>query len=169
MGRGGFDVVIGNPPYNNMRDPELRVEQGYCERFHKDIYRGNSDILFYFIKGGLSVLKQGGLLGLIVARYFMQSEEADRIRDYILTHSKIRYIIDTKNAQVFGRVNVLTCIIILERDDSPKENKVNHKGHGSGMINDFLVVSPPLIITEQELDHIVDTIDSCLKEIETKL
>ena len=41
------------------------------------------------------------------------------------------------------------------------------KGHDSGMISDFLVISPPLIITEQELDHVVNTIDSCLKELET--
>ena len=89
MESGGFDVVVGNPPYNNMRDPELKVEQTYCERFQDDIYRGNSDILYYFVKGGLSILRQGGLLGLIVARYFMQSEEGDRIRDHVLTHSKI--------------------------------------------------------------------------------
>ena len=126
MQDGGFDVVVGNPPYNNMRDPELRIEQAYCERFHDDVFRGNSDILFYFIKSGLSVLKQGGLLGLIVARYFMKSEEADRLRNYILQHSKIRYIIDTRNVQMFGRVNVLTCIIVLERDDSPPETKTNH-------------------------------------------
>jgi type I restriction-modification system DNA methylase subunit len=124
---GGFDVVVGNPPYNNMRDPELQIEQAYCERFQDDIYRGNSDILYYFVKGGLSILRQGGLLGLIVARYFLQSEEADRIRDYILTHSKIRCIVDTRNVQVFGRVNVLTSIIILERDGSLKEAKVGSR------------------------------------------
>ena len=127
MQTGGFDVVVGNPPYNNMRDPELKVEQAYCKRFHDDIYRGNSDILFYFIKGGLSILKQGGLLGLIVARYFMKSEEADRLRKYILDHSKIHCIVDTRNVQVFGRVNVLTCIIIFERDDSPRNAKSSHK------------------------------------------
>jgi len=127
MQNGGFDVVVGNPPYNNMRDPELRVEQAYCKRFHDDIFRGNSDILFYFIKSGLSVLKQRGFLGLIVARYFMKSEEADRLRRYILEQSKIRCIVDTRNVQVFGRVNVLTCIIILERDDSSREVKSDHK------------------------------------------
>jgi hypothetical protein len=127
MDNGGFHIVIGNPPYNNMRDPELKIEQAYCEKFHDDIFRGNSDILFYFIESGLSVLKQGGLLGLIVARYFMKSEEADRLREYILNHSKIRYIVDTRNVQVFGKVNVLTCIIVLERDDSTKEEKSSHK------------------------------------------
>ena len=126
MQNGGFDVVVGNPPYNNMRDPELKFEQAYCKKFHEDIYRGNSDILFYFIKNGLLCLKQGGLLGLIVARYFMKSMEADRLRQFILEHSKIRYIIDTRNVQVFGKVNVLTCIIILERDDSPREAKADH-------------------------------------------
>jgi type I restriction-modification system DNA methylase subunit len=127
MESGGFDVVVGNPPYNNMRDSELKVEQVYCERFQDDIYRGNSDILYYFVKGGLSILRQGGLLGLIVARYFMQSEEGDRIRSHVLTHSKIRYIVDTRNVQVFGRINVLTCIIILEKVDSPIEAKSSHR------------------------------------------
>jgi type I restriction-modification system DNA methylase subunit len=127
MSNGGFNVVIGNPPYNNMRDPELRVEQAYCEKFHQEVFRGNSDVLFYFIESGLSILKPGGLLGLIVARYFMQSDQGDRIRKYILEHSKIRYIVDTRNTQVFGKVNVLTCIIVLERDDSPTETKSKHR------------------------------------------
>jgi type I restriction-modification system DNA methylase subunit len=127
MQTGGFDVIVGNPPYNNMRDPELKVEQAYCKRYHEDIFRGNSDLLFYFIENGLSVLKQGGVLGLIVARYFMKSEQADLLRKYILAHSRIRYIVDTRNVQVFGRVNVLTCIVVLERDDSPAEAKSNHR------------------------------------------
>jgi type I restriction-modification system DNA methylase subunit len=143
MTHGGFDFVVGNPPYNNMRDRELKIEQAYCQRFHEDIFRGNSDILFYFIKSGLAVLRKGGLLGLIVARYFLQSEEADRLRRHILEHSKIRYVIDTRNTQVFGRaVNVLTAIIILERDDSPIGNKaeniikvVNVKDHFKGSLN----------------------------------
>jgi hypothetical protein len=137
MGNGGFDIVIGNPPYNNMRDSELKIEQAYCERFHKDVFRGNSDILFYFIESGLSVLKAGGLLGLIVARYFMKSEEGDRIRRHVLEHSKIRYVVDTRNAQVFGRVNVLTCIIVLERDDSPAVAKANHKIKVANVKNTF--------------------------------
>jgi len=127
MQTGGFDIIVGNPPYNNMRDPELKVEQAYCKRFHDDIFRGNSDILFYFVENGLSILKHGGFLGLIVARYFMKSEEADLLRKHILTHSRIHYIVDTRNLQIFGRVNVLTCIIILERDDSPGEAKSSHK------------------------------------------
>jgi len=157
MDNGGFDVVVGNPPYNNMRDPELKVEQAYCERFHDDIFRGNSDILFYFIKSGLSVLRQSGLLGLIVARYFMKSEEADRLRKYILDHSKIRCIVDTRNIQVFGRVNVLTCIIALERDDSPREAKSNHKIKVINVKNNFKGTPEELFehisqhIEEQEL------------------
>ena len=127
MSNGGFDIVVGNPPYNNMRDPELRVERAYCKKFHEDVFRGNSDILFYFIEGGLSILKIGGFLGLIVARYFLQSEQADRLRKHLLEYSKIQYIVDTRNVQVFGKVNVLTCIVILEKDASPAETKSKHK------------------------------------------
>ena len=40
------------------------------------------------------------------------------------------------------------------------------KGHDSGMISDFLVISPPLTIDRAQLDQIVDTIDSCVTEVE---
>jgi taurine-pyruvate aminotransferase len=42
------------------------------------------------------------------------------------------------------------------------------KGHDSGMISDFLVISPPLIIEEEQLDTIVNVIDQCLQDAEAK-
>lgn len=42
------------------------------------------------------------------------------------------------------------------------------KGHGSGMISDFLVISPPLIIEEEQLDALVSVIDECLGQAEQK-
>jgi adenosylmethionine-8-amino-7-oxononanoate aminotransferase len=43
------------------------------------------------------------------------------------------------------------------------------KGHNSGMISDFLVFSPPLIITEEQLDLIVEAVDATLREIEANI
>ncbi len=43
------------------------------------------------------------------------------------------------------------------------------KGHDSGVISDFLEITPPLIIDRSELDVIVNTVDNCLSEVERKL
>jgi type I restriction-modification system DNA methylase subunit len=123
----GFSYVLGNPPYNNMRDPELANEQTYCEEYYPDVYRGNTDILYYFVAKGLDLLRPGGVLGFIVARYFMNSAGADKFRDYILRHAKIRYLIDTRNFQCFEGRNVLTCIIVLTKTgetETPKDNLI---------------------------------------------
>jgi len=67
---------------------------------------------------GLQLLNEGGLLGFIVARYWLESLWADRLRSYILRNAKIRLIMDSGNMQFFKGANVLTSIIILEKDSN---------------------------------------------------
>lgn len=112
---GGFDVVIGNPPYVNMQTlPEL---QKWCEARYPEIYTGQNDILYYFVLRGLDVLRNGGKLGFITSRYFLESSYASKFREFVLEKSLIDSIIDFDNFQVFGReVNVLTSVIILTKN-----------------------------------------------------
>lgn len=119
---GGFDVVIGNPPYVNMQTlPEL---QKWCKLRYPEIYTGQNDILYYFVLRGLNVLNNGGKLGFIVSRYFLESSYASKFRKFILENSAIDTIIDFNNFQVFGReVNVLTSIIVFVRDDITARQK----------------------------------------------
>lgn len=123
IGKGGFDVVIGNPPYINMQTmPDL---QAYCKTRYPAVYTGQNDILYYFIFRGLDVLKIRGRLGFIVSRYFLESSYATKLRKFILENSAIETIIDFNNFQVFGRkVNVLTSIILLRKEDEPTR-KIN--------------------------------------------
>ena len=114
--QGGFDVVIGNPPYINMQTmPDL---QKYCKIRYPEIFTGQNDILYYFVLRGLSVLKNGGKLGFIVSRYFLESSYATKFRKFILENSAVETIIDFTNFQVFGNeVNVLTSVIILRKEN----------------------------------------------------
>lgn len=112
----GFDVVIGNPPYFTLSTQSDSIKQYFRESAEwSEVYRGQNDILFYFIMRGLSLLREGGLLGFVVARYWQESLWADRLRDWILKNAKIRIILDSGNVQFFKGANVLTCIIILEK------------------------------------------------------
>jgi len=119
---GGFDVVIGNPPYFNIRT-NLHL-QNFCRGRYPEIFNGQNDVLFYFVLIGLNLLKEGGKLGFIVSRYFLESDSAKRFREFILNNSEIIEIIDFGNNQVFEGANVLTALLILRKTKKPKNNKI---------------------------------------------
>ena len=131
--KGGFDFVIGNPPYVNMQT--MPEEQKYCEAFYPEIYTGQNDLLYYFVVKGLEVLKNNGTLGYITARYFLESSYASKFREYLLNNSCIKQIIDFKNVQLFAgvnlktnkkmNINVLTTIVILEKEETEERRKKN--------------------------------------------
>jgi len=122
----GFDVVIGNPPYFTI-STQSDVLKNYFKKSSEwsAVYRGQNDILFYFIMRGLQVLKEGGLLGLIVARYWLESKWGDKLREYILKNAKIKLILDSGNVQFFQGANVLTSIIIFEKNEDPESRTQN--------------------------------------------
>lgn len=121
--RGGFDVIIGNPPYINMEN--LPEYQEYCKVHYPEIYSGKNDIHYYFIAKGLELLKENGFLGYITSRYFMEATFAKKLRKFIQNNACIKLIIDFGNVQIFDGVNVLTSIIILQKKSSKQERENN--------------------------------------------
>jgi hypothetical protein len=109
----GFDVVIANPPYFNIRK-DLQLQK-QCKAIYPEIYNGQNDILYYFIVKGLNLLRNNGVLTNIIARYFIEADSANKFRSYLLNSSSINCIIDFGNNQLFDEVNVLNTIIILEK------------------------------------------------------
>jgi len=123
VNQGGFDVIVGNPPYITMEN--LPDYQEYCKTFYPEIYSGKNDIHYYFIAKGLQLLKENGFLGYITSRYFMEAAFAKKLRNFILKNSCIKVIIDFENVQIFEGVNVLTSIIIFQKNPSKQERDSN--------------------------------------------
>ena len=79
---GGFDVVVGNPPYIR-----IQAMQEWAPReveLYKDLYRsaasGNYDIHVVFIERSLKLLKAEGRLGFIVPQKFWQVQFGEPLR-----------------------------------------------------------------------------------------
>ncbi len=92
---GGFDVIIGNPPYFNIdtfgnNSPIFK----YLKTAYSEIYMDKSDILFYFIQKSLELLKQSGSMSFIISNAFMFSDKAKKLRNYILQNSTISEIVN---------------------------------------------------------------------------
>jgi len=121
--QGGFDVVVGNPPYFNMQTMGNKIQR-YFETSEewKDYYRGQSDILYYFYIKGLKLLKKNGILGFITSRYWLENKWADKLRNFILENSKVKEIIDFKNSYVFEDANIHTLICILNKGKEKNYN-----------------------------------------------
>jgi hypothetical protein len=113
-GAGGFDVVIGNPPYYSVHFLDDNMKD-FLSLQYSEIHTGQNDILYYFYKKGIDLLKENGLLGFITAKYFLKAEDASKLRTWLLDNCKIRAIIDFGNVDMFGGLGTRTAVLILEK------------------------------------------------------
>ena len=113
--RGGFDAVIGNPPYIRI---QLMNEWAPNEVvFYKKKYvaanKGNYDIYVIFVEKGLNLLSQRGILGFILPHKFFNANYGEPLRKIIVDGKKIRKVINFGDQQVFLNATTYTCLLFL--------------------------------------------------------
>jgi len=117
MKAGGFDVVIGNPPY--VRQESLKDHKEYYQsRFA--VYRGTADLYAYFIEKGISLLRPGGIFSYIVANKWMRANYGKPLRKFLLT-KQIEEIVDFGDLPVFKTATTYPCIIRVSNNKPAKE------------------------------------------------
>lgn len=101
---GGFDCVIGNPPY--IRIQAMRewasLEVQWLKESYKSTTSGNFDIYVCFIKKAIELLGKKGAFGLIVPNKFVSTDYGKPLREYLIDSKSIESIHDFKHHQVFG-------------------------------------------------------------------
>jgi len=115
--KGGFDVVIGNPPYG----ADLSKEQKkYLEtRFDTFEYQVNTYVVFY--ERGLNLLKEYGILGYITPATFTTQYYYKKLRNFIQNYKMLN--ISRYMYEVFPDANIGDTIsLILRNDTNNKEN-----------------------------------------------
>ena len=78
--RGGFDAVIGNPPY--VRQEGLGEFKGYFQKHYK-VYHGTADLYAYFVERGVSLLQEGGIFSYIVANKWLRANYGLPLRTWL--------------------------------------------------------------------------------------
>ncbi|MCI0454683.1 MAG: BREX-1 system adenine-specific DNA-methyltransferase PglX, partial [Candidatus Dadabacteria bacterium] len=111
---GGFDVVIGNPPY--VRQEMLGDFKEYFKENYK-VFHGIADLYVYFIEKGVSLLKEKGLFGFIVANKWMRANYGNTLRSW-MKQQYIKEIIDFGDLPVFQEATTYPCILILSKERS---------------------------------------------------
>jgi hypothetical protein len=80
---GGFDIIIGNPPYvTKLQETEIL----YFQQNYTTIQGKKYDLFRFFIEKGLKLLKENGYLGYITPDVFLNLKQASKLREYILSN-----------------------------------------------------------------------------------
>lgn len=110
---GGFDAVVGNPPYVRIQELGRRLAD-YCrERFATA--SGSFDVYVPFVEQGLRLLSPHGRLGFIMPGKFTKLDYARRLRGWLASEGLVEEIVDFGDAQLFPGVTNYTAIVILAR------------------------------------------------------
>jgi hypothetical protein len=105
--RGGFDAVIGNPPY--VRQESLGGDKKYFQT-HYQVYAGTADLYSYFIEKGINLLSPGGIFSYIVANKWMRANYGKALRIWLKTKC-IDEITDFGDLPVFKNATTYPCIL----------------------------------------------------------
>ncbi|HIE01215.1 MAG TPA: hypothetical protein EYP59_13155, partial [Thiotrichaceae bacterium] len=103
---GGFDAVIGNPPYVLIADTDAKK---YLHSFYKHS-TGKPDLYRYFIERSHQILKPKGQFGFIIPNTLLTIPASQKLREYLLTDGGLTQIVHFLGA-VFSQVSVNSIII----------------------------------------------------------
>ncbi len=126
MRAGGFDSIIGNPPYIRIQTMKewapLEVEI-YKELFTAS-QSGNYDIYVVFIEQGLRLLNSRGQLGFICPHKFFNSQYGEPLRARIAQGKHFSHAVHFGAQQVFEGATTYTCLLFLSKSPVSKRHLV---------------------------------------------
>jgi type I restriction-modification system DNA methylase subunit len=119
---GGFDVVVGNPPYVRPHNIESYVKEYFWK--HYVTFVAKSDMYSCFMEKGINIVKEEGVFGFIVPHTWTSLESFTSIRKYILENCAIIQLVQLPK-KVFADATVETCIFVFKKQQKHKEQIIN--------------------------------------------
>ncbi len=119
---GGFDCVIGNPPYIKLQT--MMESQKECIPYFKSNYISasskNIDIYLVFLEKAFNLISEKGITGYILPHKFFQAQMGENIRKYLTKHNAIKEIISFGANQIFENATTYTCLFFMDKIEKNK-------------------------------------------------
>jgi len=141
LDNGGFDVVIGNPPY--VRQEKIKELKSKKEIQDFESYNGTADLYIYFFEKGYKLLKENGVLSYITSNKYTRAKYGKDFRKFVLENTNILEYIDFNGVKVFESATVDTSILTYkkskEKDNSFTYCDINEKYKKGTELEKFII------------------------------
>lgn len=120
--KGGFDIVIGNPPYiehKKLKDIAYLLKEKY------QVYSGATDISAYFFELGFNLLNKKGTLQYISSNKFFNTGWGKELRKYLLSNT-IDFLVNFEQVEVFEGVLVSSVIVSGKKEIPQKTHELKY-------------------------------------------
>ncbi|MCK5228988.1 MAG: Eco57I restriction-modification methylase domain-containing protein, partial [Desulfobulbaceae bacterium] len=114
--KGGFDLVIGNPPYVQIQKFSGKQEQKDWEKQKYKTFAKTSDIYCLFYEKGGKLLKNRGILTFITSNKWMRANYGKKMRKYFLEDVAIEHLIDFGDSPIFAEATTYTNIMLFSKN-----------------------------------------------------
>ncbi|MBQ7257845.1 MAG: N-6 DNA methylase [Abditibacteriota bacterium] len=128
---GGFDIVIGNPPYisapSQVDIKELKMQRDFlatCEKY-KTLYQ-KWDLYIPFVEKGLQILKEGGIYSSIIPYPVTNQIYGYELRKMIINDYNLVELADLKGTKVFKNATVTNCIPFIKKEKPKGKVNISH-------------------------------------------
>jgi adenine-specific DNA-methyltransferase len=119
--KGGFDIVVGNPPYVGQKGNNNDFVAVKNTQFGNKFHQRRMDFFYFFFHKGLDLVKDNGTLAYITTNYFLTATYADKLRADFKQRTSLLGIINFNELKIFetalGQHNAIT---FLKKKYSPK-------------------------------------------------
>ena len=119
--KGGFDVIIGNPPYVRKQGlmehyPEM------CDYYEKNFQSAtaNYDIYALFMEKSYHLINKAGIVSFILPHKFLVSDFGTGIRQFFKENTAVEKLVHFGSEIVFKEASTYTCIVDLTKTDKQK-------------------------------------------------
>ena len=144
---GGFDIIIGNPPYVRERNAKPLFDALAATDLGRRWREARMDLWYYFVHRSLDLLRPGGILSFIVNSYWMSSRGAGKLIERLKNETAFEEIVLLENARVFKDIAGRHMIFRLRKTNSRSDTGLNQsvlisrQGADPGTIVDEYTVS----------------------------
>lgn len=144
--RGGFDLVVGNPPYRRERDYKRELDLIQRTRWGRHHQSARMDLWYYFVFRGIHLLKEGGTLSYITNAYWLQGSGSSKLIAALREQVRVDEILLLRNTPVFPRVTGQHVIFKLTRGPADRNTVIRIAGQSGAVLATSLSDSPGQVI-----------------------
>lgn len=114
--RGGFDIVVANPPY--VRQEQIGPNKDALRKEYASAVTARSDLYCYFYARALQMLRAGGMHVFVCSNSWLDVGYGAKLQEYLLKNSHVRAVYESAVERQFSTAQINTMISVIGKSTS---------------------------------------------------